>query len=197
MMRILFLCLDAVVASVFLIPLFYHLNRKCYRNSKKAACYFLFAFYLSAVYEVVGLPDITYVRFAPHFNWQPFAYMFSDYRSSLLNVLLFLPMGLILPVFWVDFRPFHRTVFFGLFTSVLIEALQIFTLRATDVNDLMTNTLGTILGWCLGQGLLKCFPRLVSSGHSEEIFEVYWGTFAVMFFLQPVLMKTLFYLFLQ
>lgn len=191
MQRILWMLLDAAVASVVLIPLFYWLNKRYYQNPGKTVCYFLFAFYLSAVYEVVGLPDVTYVRFHPNTNLIPFAYMFSDHTGSLLNVALFFPLGAMLPLFWRYFHPFYRTVLFGIGTSLLIEILQLFTYRATDVNDLITNTLGTAAGWLAAKLILRLFPGIRSSSHGAEAFTVYWGAFAVMFFVQPLLMNIL------
>ena len=84
--------------------------------------------------------------------------MFSDCKNSLLNVLLFVPLGFFLPLFWKKFSAFGYTLLFGFCTSLLIELLQIFTFRATDVNDLMTNTVGTVLGYLLARIVLKLFP---------------------------------------
>ena len=112
----------------------------------------------AGVDAVVGLPCITYIRLDFNYNFVPFLHMFSDYRSSLLNVLLFVPLGFFLPLFWKKFSAFGHTLLFGFCTSLLIELLQIFTFRATDVNDLMTNTVGTVLGYLLARVVLKLFP---------------------------------------
>lgn len=192
MSRILFMCLDAAFASIALLPLYLILNRQYLHSRRKTLYYFLFSLYLCAVYSVVGLPNITYIRLDFHFNFTPFAYMFSDYVNSLLNVALFIPLGIFLSVFWNAFRPLLRTTLFGFCTSLLIELLQIFTFRATDVNDLMTNTLGTIVGWCIGQILLKLLPRIKPSWKTTEVYLVCSVSFCVMFFIQPFL-SNLFY----
>lgn len=187
MHRVLYMCQDAAVAALILIPVFLLLNRFYFRNAKKAAMYFLMAVYLSGMFAVVGLPDIRYVRFDPHFNLKPFAYMFSDFTNSFLNVLLFLPLGFFLPVFWKRFRSVAQTLLFGFCTSLLVEFLQIFTFRASDINDLMTNTLGTLAGWLIGRLLLRLFPGIKPGWRKNEVFVVCSAAFCVMFFLHPFL----------
>lgn len=179
--------LEAVAASVFLVPVFILLNRRRFQNRKRTVLYLIFSVYLSAVYAVVGLPSITYIRFDPHYNLTPFAYMFSDLRSTILNVILFLPLGFFLPVLWKKYRNPWAAILFGFCTSLLIEVLQVFTFRATDVNDLMTNTAGTLLGYCAGRLALRLIPSLVPSEQKAEEFLVCGVTFSVMFFLQPFL----------
>jgi len=181
------MCLEAAIAAVVLLPVFWVLDRRCFHDRTRTVCYFIFAVYLAAVDSVVGLPDVTYVRFDPHVNLVPFAYMFSDFKNSFLNVLLFMPLGFLLPVFWKTFKKGYWTVLFGFCTSLLIELLQIFTFRATDVNDLMTNTLGTFLGWCAGRVVLHFAPGILPGWKTREVFIVCGATFAVMFCLQPFL----------
>ncbi len=192
MRRVYFMCFDAAVAAIILAPLFVLLYRYYFHSKRRTLLSFLFAVYLSAMFAVVGLPDIRYIRFDLHMNLIPFAYMFSDYLNSLLNVLLFLPMGFFLPILWKYFKKFHRTLLFGICTSLLIELLQIFTLRATDVNDLMTNTLGTIVGWCLARLLINLNPNIRSGWKTQEVYVVCGITLGVMVFLHPFLADYLF-----
>lgn len=168
MQRLFSMCLEAGIASLFLIPAFWSLNRLYFRNANRAAvCLLRF-------------------RFDRNLNLKPFAYLFSDFGSSFLNVLLFIPLGLFLTVLWKRYRSFLRTILFGFGFSLAIELLQMFTRRATDVNDLMTNTLGAALGWCLGRIILRCFPSLRPSWKTGEVFVTFAVTFAVLFFLQPI-----------
>ena len=187
MHRIYGMCLEAGVAAVILVPVFLILNKAYFHSLSQTVGYFLFALYLAAVDAVVGLPCISYIRLDFNFNFVPFLYMFSDYKASLLNVLLFVPLGFFLPFFWKRFSNFGFTLLFGFCFSALIEFLQIFTFRATDINDLMTNTFGTILGYLLARIALKLLPEIVPSERTKDAFLVCGVTFGVMFFLQPFL----------
>lgn len=191
MSRVLFMGLEASVASLALIPIFLFLNRHLFQDTSKALRYWILSFYLCAVFAVAGLPTVTYTRFGPNFNLKPFAYMFSD-PTNLLNVLLFVPLGLLLPLYWMRFRRFLPTFFFGLGTSLFIELLQMFTSRATDVNDLMTNLLGTLLGWLIARLVLRIFPGCPSGRKTGEVYLVCGVSFGVMFFIQPLLVHFFF-----
>jgi len=187
MHEIIVTCREATIAALPMVPLFYLLNRYCLFNPRRSFIYLCFAVYLSAMYAAVGLPDVTYVRFHPRVNLIPFQYMFTAWESTVLNVLLFLPLGVFLPVLWTEFRCWWKTIGLGLFVSAAIETLQIFTYRATDVNDLMTNTLGTIVGYLIGLLLLRCFPRLQPTSAGKDIGVVFGSVFGVMFFVFPFL----------
>ena len=78
-------------------------------------------------------------------------------------------------------------VFFGFTTSLSVELLQIFTYRATDVNDLITNTLGTVLGYILGIATLRFSPSLKAKENYNDLYWVVGITFLVMFFIYPFL----------
>lgn len=186
MKRFLFAGTNAAMAAIVLIPLFFFLNKNI-RNKQRTVWYCLMAIYLSGVYALAGLPTVGYIRFDPNINLVPFAYLFSDFTNSFLNVLLFVPLGILLPLLWKRFKNPLRTVFFGLLVSAAIEFLQLFTLRATDINDLMTNTSGALMGWIIGR-IAVCFYSVPgSSERKRDVYQVIGIAFSVMFFLQPVI----------
>lgn len=178
--------IETLAAAIALVPIFLYLNKWLFPNPKRTAVCGVFALYLSAVYALVGLPNILYFRLDLNLNLVPFAYMFSDLDTTLLNVLLFVPLGLALPLLWKPFTTGWRTVLFGLLTSVFIETMQIFSFRATDVNDLMTNTLGTLLGFLIAKAI-PLFTPIQPSENTKELLVVCLLTFAVLFLLQPFL----------
>ena len=69
------------------------------------------------------------------------------------NVILFLPLGIFLPMLFVRLRAFWRFVLAALLAILAVEALQLFTgLGALDVDDLILNLMGIALGYLLWQG---------------------------------------------
>ena len=60
---------------------------------------------------------------------------------------MFVPFGFMLPIMWNEFESFKKTVEAGFLFSLFIEITQMFNFRATDVDDLMMNTLGTVIGF--------------------------------------------------
>lgn len=81
---------------------------------------------------------------------------FGVIRANLLgNVLLFVPIGLLTPAIWPNFRRLWKAALFGLLLSVGIELTQMtFSLlgmlfRTTDVDDVILNTSGALIGYAL------------------------------------------------
>ncbi|MBQ2854572.1 MAG: VanZ family protein [Oscillospiraceae bacterium] len=185
MYRLFLAGLDAAVASILVIPVFLILNRFYFHNRKKTVFYTVFAVYLAGVYLVVGLPSVIYIRFEPNVNLIPFLDIFSNLSETLLNVILFLPLGFLTTVLWKPFRNAKQNILFGFCVSLAIEILQMFTFRATDVNDLITNTLGSLIGWCIGSVFLKRFPGTLCDGRKADTAIVFSAVFGIMFFIHP------------
>lgn len=191
MFRIIAPALETLAAAVFLIPLFYHYARN--HNRPFPALFLLFALYLAGVYAAVGLPDILRIRYEPRFNFEPFLYMFSDWESSMLNVVLFLPLGFFLPLLWQEYRSLGNVLLAGFTLSLFIECLQIFTVRATDINDLITNTLGALLGYLLFRifGIPAPQPNHSISG----LYRLCTGVFIIMFGPHAIFLRLVKFLF--
>lgn len=191
MHRLLPLVLDGAVAALVLAPALCLAGQRRGWSRRRTLTYFSFSLYLCLIFSLVGLPDIRYIRFQPKINLKPFRYFFTD-RTTLPNVLLFLPLGVFLTTLWGKFRSGWRTALFGFWVSLTIELLQIFTYRATDINDLMTNTLGTLLGWALGRLGLALAPEISPSDRLRDVFILCAVTFAFMVVLHPLLADPIF-----
>ena len=73
------------------------------------------------------------------------------YRSMLMNVFLFVPLGLSLPFVFGGGtgKRILLTILVGLFLSVTVEAIQYFAhLGMAETDDVICNALGTALGSC-------------------------------------------------
>ncbi|MRT18404.1 VanZ family protein, partial [Vitellibacter sp. q18] len=82
----------------------------------------------------------------PNINLIPFSDGFS--LSFILNILLFVPLGFLCPLISKTFERLRNTFLIGFGLSLFIETIQLFTLhRATDIDDLLTNVIGTIIGY--------------------------------------------------
>lgn len=81
--------------------------------------------------------------------------------NVLLNIALFVPLGFLLSLLAKPFRKWYAALGAGFGVSLLIELAQLFTGRGMcDVDDLFTNTLGAMLGWCAAMGSCsRCIKR--------------------------------------
>lgn len=80
--------------------------------------------------------------------------------NVLLNIALFIPLGFLLPLLAKPFRKWYAALGAGFGVSLLIELAQLFTGSGMcDVDDLFTNTLGAMLGWCAAMLVLALHQR--------------------------------------
>ena len=184
MYRIYLAAVDMLPAALLLIPFFWLFNQLSIRNIRKCIAYYLFACYISVVYVLVGLPNITYMRVELNLNLIPFVGMPDDWKNSILNVLLFIPLGILLPLLWDNYKSCRHTVLFGFAMSLTIELLQILTYRTTDVNDLITNTLGAYLGYLSADAFLRKH-RPTGENNICDLFVIFAVVLLAMFFLYP------------
>lgn len=186
MIRIYLTLVDVIPAAVILVPMFLIFHFTVYvRDLRKSLLNGLFCLYLAAVFALVGIPNVTYIR--PHLNLNliPFRGIVDDFKNCLLNILLFVPFGFFLPVLWGRFRSLLPGVLFGCGLSLTIELLQLLTYRATDVNDLITNACGTAIGFLLARPIAARYPP-TGRGRGEP-YALCALSFCVMFFLHPFL----------
>ena len=181
--------IETAAASAILIPILFLYHIFIFHNIKKTAAYILFSLYLAAICFLVGFPNIAGMRIVLSHNFIPLRGMLTDITNSYLNVLLFIPLGIFVPCLWPEYRSMMKTVGLGLVTSLGIEILQIFTFRATDINDLITNAGGMLAGYLIGRMIIKMIPQLDRLACSKSELYLLYGTVAiVMFFFQPFIL---------
>lgn len=64
------------------------------------------------------------------------------------NVAIFLPLGVLPPLLWPRWRK-RCAILLGMGVSIFIELVQPLVGRTRDVDDLILNTLGALLGWLI------------------------------------------------
>ncbi len=96
-------------------------------------------------------------------NWIPIVNLFDypDMRDILINVIgntaMFIPLGIVWPSVYKGLDTHRKIVSAGIGFSLFIEILQLpFYDRVTDIDDLLLNSLGFIVGY-----LLYLFAKLL------------------------------------
>ena len=90
-------------------------------------------------------------------NLIPFRVIANTYREAFVhgvrsyftinflgNIMMFMPFGFFVPLLWN--RSNRTVILFGCLASVFIEICQLFLYRSTDIDDVILNTSGVILG---------------------------------------------------
>ena len=122
--------------------------------STSVASILLFYYLFFLLQNIVGIPYISdLIRittfgeniFNPNIHLIPFGEGIDI--GFVLNIFVFIPFGLLVPFINPTYRSIKRTTFLTFVMSFMIEISQLFTLyRATDINDLIANTLGGMFG---------------------------------------------------
>ena len=137
-------------------------------KKKNLLILFLFVVYVYSVFSITIFSRtgtyISEINLLPLVSFQK-----SDWERMYfcVNILLFFPMPLFLYLLCPVFRKFQNSLLAGLFTSIAIEAAQyILHCGFSDIDDVLSNTLGVVLGWicihgiyCLFRKDKKCFSK--------------------------------------
>lgn len=91
--------------------------------------------------------------------------------QTVANVVMFVPLGFLLPVAFPKMRSLWKAALTLALLSFAIEFTQYFTGRSADIDDLMLNTLGGILGYLVFFAASKLFRKQRSprSGRSRPV----------------------------
>lgn len=71
------------------------------------------------------------------------------YTQTLANIIMFVPPGFFFPLAVKSVRKVRKTTVFLMFFSFSIEFVQYLIGRSADIDDLMLNTLGGIIGYLI------------------------------------------------
>ena len=80
-------------------------------------------------------------------------------RNVIGNVAMFIPSGIVLPIIYKRLDSFIKVILAGGGISLCIEMMQLpFSVRASDIDDLILNTAGVMLGYGI-YALVRCLKR--------------------------------------
>ena len=148
--------LSAFIPFLIVLAVFIYSRKKKGIDISKIYCTMLviFSIYIIGVYHFTGAGTIynglTYqleVR-KDLLNLVPFSSNI-DFIGYFLNVVLFVPLGILSPLIYKKMDKLRYILGTGLGFSILIELSQLLNNRRTDIDDLILNTVGAIIGFIL------------------------------------------------
>lgn len=192
---------DIIIRSlsgyVFIVPiivLYYILLAKKERKQSLLHIFIvcIFCYYLFGILTVTGIGYTSTISFRPKISLIPFVGMITGPIETILNIVLFVPMGLFLPLLYKKYNKFKTVVITGILFSFSIELVQMFNWGASDINDVMTNTMGACLGYLIYSIISKILPdkldRQLKSKKVNAFIEVFLLSvciFVIMVTVQP------------
>lgn len=117
--------------------------------------------YLTVIFSVTVSLDYVFSleNIGQNINVVPFHEFHMDFESW-GNIFMFIPFGTLLVLLSRRCQKISVTLLAGAGLSLFIELLQLFSVRITDIDDLILNTAGTLCGFILGKLILLFIPSL-------------------------------------
>lgn len=134
---------------------------------------------LKMSYSLATLPSFRAINFIP-FSDSTIINQKIDLAEIYMNVIIFIPFGIYMTMLKPKW-PFFKLIIPIAFTSFLVETLQYaFAIGATDITDLIGNTLGGIIGILIYAVINKLFKNKITV---NKIFNIlaFIGTFGFIF----------------
>jgi glycopeptide antibiotics resistance protein len=171
----------AVLSALIYLPI-YLLSRRRYGKKpviRHLSIYCLIGTILSILFATIFIYgfDITYISEYRLLNLVPFVWIKETYAMGvkkmleqlLMNVIMLIPLGFILPVVSKRLRKCWKTLLFIVIFVLSIEIFQYFVGRSADIDDLIMNTLGGLIGYGIYAGLNNCCRNKVFWKKANDI----------------------------
>ena len=159
---IMFCCIGAVICVILRVAFCLSKHRK-YVLTKEVPIALLAA-YCAGLFSMT-IPVYKIVRYAKQMingvyhsvNMIPFrtitGYIFQSesmqgisLTNLMGNILLFMPLGILLPIVFKRCNTLLKSLIVGTVISALIETAQYFLGRSADIDDVILNVIGTVVG---------------------------------------------------
>ena len=153
-MSIMEILIRSISGYIFIIPgiiLYFGALRKSAKRQilLHITTAFIFCYYLIGILTMTGIGKLK--AFEPTLVLVPFRDMISGPIDTILNIILFVPLGFFLPLLYKKYGHIGSVALVSFLLSLSIEIVQMFGRGATDINDLITNTVGACLGFFIYQ----------------------------------------------
>ncbi len=163
-----------ILISLLIITIIIFINTK-HKNQRGVFLYaigiILFSLTMVIIFSLTGISPMSGFHIdirIGEISFIPFKGMFEMLQGGintyaiiniLGNIIMFMPIGFLAPLLWIKLESLKKIVLLGFGTSLLIEITQLFLVRGTDIDDLILNTIGTILGYLVFIALKNLFTK--------------------------------------
>lgn len=154
-----------VMGLVFIGIVYFIFFRKTLKNHIEFDIKRVLVFCMLFCYVIIVIGATIFVRpgVYEHANLHLFSsyieawnnYSKAYWRNIILNILMFVPIGFLLPLFSEIFKKFYWSLGLSFLFTFGIEITQYMTKRGIfEVDDILNNFLGSVIGYCLIMSIL-------------------------------------------
>ena len=148
-----------VIISILYLPILFKLKKKGISPTRQVSyiglvCSIFLIVFATMLFMLISFNSTHTLNIIP-FNWNEIG-LYQFVVEKIPNILLFIPFGFFVPAVYKSKRNIWKTMLIVFLTTFGIEFLQyfmgisqLFTGRATDIDDVITNFLGGLIGYIL------------------------------------------------
>jgi len=154
--------------AILYLPVFFILKKKgrgVIRQFSYLLCFWSFFFIVFLTILLFNLP----IDFEPKrhiLNLQPLRWLWERNIGRRImteigpNIMIFIPLGVFTPIVFERMRKLYRTALAAFVVTFSVEFFQYFIGRSSDIDDLIANLSGAIIGY----GIFKIFSYIFKNG---------------------------------
>jgi len=136
--------------SILYLPILFFLKKRGVAIIRQLSCLALFCSSFLIVFATILFTPITftpeiYILNITPFDWLNNANMFV--AEVIPNIMMFIPLGIFVPIVFAKTRKFYKTAVIALLVTFSVEAFQYFIGRSSDIDDIIANLAGGIIGY--------------------------------------------------
>lgn len=142
-----------VIMIILYLPILFRLKNKGIKPIRQVSYIGLFCSAFLIIFATILCTPITFEPEKHFLNLIPFNWRENGLKQffieELANIILFIPLGFFLPAVFRTNRKAYKTILIIFATTFSIEFFQYFIGRLTDIDDIITNLLGGIIGYMI------------------------------------------------
>lgn len=102
-----------------------------------------------------GAWGVNLVPFRTMKNYMRYSGFLHTLTNIFGNVIIFIPFGILVPEIFPNFRKLLKILGLSIATSFFVEFIQFFIGRSVDIDDLILNVLGALIGYLIWEKILR------------------------------------------
>lgn len=102
-----------------------------------------------------GAWGVNLVPFRTILNYMKYSGIWHTFLNVVGNIIIFIPIGILIPMIYIKYRNLKEILKVSVMLSFFIEFIQFFIGRSVDIDDLMLNVCGGLLGYAIWKNCLR------------------------------------------
>ncbi len=154
-----------IIISIVYLPILFELKKKGKTVIRQMSyigliCSIFLIIFATCLFMPINFHSEAHIINLKPFNWIGNTDSFDKFVvEKIPNIMLFIPLGFFIPTVFKNMRKFWKTSLVAFCITFSIEFFQYFAGRSSDIDDIIMNLFGAIIGYALFGLFNRCFVR--------------------------------------